>query len=150
MCLMKIAGPESGFSSVEHKDAFDVVRAHLLKLTIHSGEAAGWESIQDSIRFVQLCACVLWMQCGLSRHCGAHRIGHGVSLIENRELLKFVVDRRIPLECCPTSNLQTKAVLKVEDHPLPKFLKSNVVVTVNTDNPVVSSITLSGMLSTAV
>lgn len=124
-----LAGPESGFSSVKHKEAFDVVRERLLKLTIHSGEAAGPDSIMDSIRY-----------------CGAHRIGHGVTLGQDTALLQFVVDRRIPLECCPTSNLQTKAVQSLAEHPMRAYFDQDVLVTVNTDNPTVSGVTLSSEL----
>ncbi|KAJ4459126.1 putative Adenosine deaminase [Paratrimastix pyriformis] len=106
-----LAGPEEGFSSKNHREAFDIVRSNCLNCTLHSGEAAGWESIQDSIRF-----------------CGAHRIGHGVRLIENRELLNFVVDRRIALECCITSNVQTKAVQALSQHPIRAFYDRRAVV----------------------
>lgn len=99
----------------------------MLNCTLHSGEAAGWESIHDSLRY-----------------CGAHRIGHGVRLIENESLLRFVVDRRITVESCVTSNIQTKAISKLEDHPIRRFFDSGVLVVPCTDNPTVSGVTLSG------
>eukprot|EP00769_Ergobibamus_cyprinoides_P003220 gnl/Ergobibamus_cyprinoides/4447.p2 GENE.gnl/Ergobibamus_cyprinoides/4447~~gnl/Ergobibamus_cyprinoides/4447.p2 ORF type:complete len:130 (+),score=49.09 gnl/Ergobibamus_cyprinoides/4447:241-630(+) len=74
-----LAGPESGFPSKQHKEAFDLVRDQLLNATIHAGEAYGPASVRDSIRF-----------------CGAQRIGHGVRLTDDPDLLNFVVDRRIP------------------------------------------------------
>ena len=124
-----LAGPESGFRSSEHKDAFDLVRRKMLKMTVHSGEAAGPESILDAIRY-----------------CGAHRIGHGTSLGQAPELLQYVVDRRIPIEVCPTSNLQTKAVDALETHPMIEYFNKDVVIVVNTDNPRISQCTLSSEL----
>jgi adenosine deaminase len=121
-----LAGPEEGFSSKHHKDAFVLVRSKCINCTLHSGEGAGWESVQDSIQF-----------------CGAHRLGHGVRLIENEALFKLVVDRGIAIECCPTSNVQTKAVKRLEDHPIRKFFDAGAIVVLSTDNRVVSGVTLS-------
>jgi adenosine deaminase len=122
-----LAGPEHGFSSKLHKSAFKIIRDQLLNCTLHSGEAAGWESIHDSLRY-----------------CGAHRIGHGVRLVENESLLNFVVDRRISIESCVTSNIQTKAIDKLENHPIRRFFDAGVLVVPCTDNPTVSGVTLSG------
>lgn len=122
-----LAGPEAGFSSKGHKEAFDVIRKHSLNCTLHAGEAAGWESVWDSIR-----------------HCGAHRIGHGVALRTNKRLLQYVVDQAIAVEVCVTSNLQTKAIASVQEHPLLSFFESGVRVVPCTDNRTVSGVTLSG------
>jgi adenosine deaminase len=120
-----LAGPEDGFSSKNHREAFDIVRTNLLNCTLHSGEAAGWRSIQDSIRY-----------------CGAHRIGHGVRLAENEELLQYVIDKRIPLETCVTSNIQTKAVASAATHPVREYFKKGVIIVPCTDNRTVSNVTL--------
>lgn len=121
-----LAGPENGFSSTIHKSAFDIVRGHLLNCTLHSGEAAGWESVMDSIV-----------------HCGARRIGHGVRMRENSKLVDFVVDHRIPVESCVTSNLQTKAVASLKEHPFREYFDRGVVIVPSTDNVTVSGVTLS-------
>ena len=121
-----LAGPELGFSSKMHQDAFDIVRRKCLNCTLHSGEGDGWESIMDSVRF-----------------CGAQRIGHGVRLTENEDLMKFIVDRRIAIESCVTSNIQTKAVKSLEDHPFKLFLERGIKIIPCTDNPTMSGVTLS-------
>jgi len=122
-----LAGPEYGFSSKLHRAAFDVVRAKLVNCTLHSGEAAGWESVRDSIRY-----------------CGANRIGHGVRLIENPALLEYVVSHHIVIESCPTSNVHTKAVERIEDHPIRKFFDAGAIVVPCTDNTTVSNCDLTG------
>jgi adenosine deaminase len=121
-----LAGPEDGFSSKLHKEAFQLVHENLLNCTLHSGEAASWESVSDSIQF-----------------CGAQRIGHGVRLIENMTLTQFVADRRIALEICLTSNLQTKAITSYESHPIRTYLEMGILCVPCTDNSVVSNVTLS-------
>eukprot|EP01116_Phalansterium_solitarium_P019228 TRINITY_DN5309_c0_g1_i1.p1 TRINITY_DN5309_c0_g1~~TRINITY_DN5309_c0_g1_i1.p1 ORF type:complete len:847 (-),score=257.76 TRINITY_DN5309_c0_g1_i1:93-2633(-) len=121
-----LAGPELGFSSKIHRAAFDIVRKQHLNCTLHSGEASGWQSIMDSIHY-----------------CGAHRIGHGVQLSGDATLMKYVVDRRITVESCVTSNIQTKAVEKLEDHPIRKFFDAGVLIVPCTDNTTISNVTLS-------
>eukprot|EP01125_Pyxidicula_operculata_P017914 TRINITY_DN6329_c0_g1_i2.p1 TRINITY_DN6329_c0_g1~~TRINITY_DN6329_c0_g1_i2.p1 ORF type:complete len:675 (+),score=158.83 TRINITY_DN6329_c0_g1_i2:11-2035(+) len=122
-----LAGPESGFSSKHHRKAFGMIRRKGINCTLHSGEAAGWQSVQDSIQF-----------------CGAHRLGHGVHLQDNEELLQFVVNQGIAVECCLTSNIHTKAIKKYEEHPIKKYFNAGVKVVPCTDNPTVSGVTLSG------
>jgi adenosine deaminase len=122
-----LAGPEQGFSSREHARAFRLVRDKLINCTLHSGEGAGWESIADAIT-----------------HCGAKRIGHGVALAQNERLLKHVADRRIAIECCVTSNLQTKAVASLDAHPVRMFFDAGVCVVPCVDNATVSNVTLVG------
>jgi adenosine deaminase len=104
-----LAGPEAGFGAARLEDAYDIVRARGLSCTVHAGEADGWQSIQASIR-----------------NCGANRIGHGVALTQNEELLGYVAARRIPVESCVTSNLQTKAVGSLEQHPIRRFFEEGV------------------------
>ena len=127
VCGFDLAGPEFGFSSKLHRAAFDLVRAKLVNCTLHSGEAAGWESVRDSIRY-----------------CGANRIGHGVRLIENPALLEYVVSHHIVIESCPTSNVHTKAVERIEDHPIRKFFDAGAIVVPCTDNTTVSNCDLTG------
>eukprot|EP01105_Mastigella_eilhardi_P005487 TRINITY_DN17187_c0_g1_i1.p1 TRINITY_DN17187_c0_g1~~TRINITY_DN17187_c0_g1_i1.p1 ORF type:complete len:761 (-),score=213.98 TRINITY_DN17187_c0_g1_i1:118-2400(-) len=120
-----LAGPEHGFSSKLHKTAFELIRNKCIHCTIHSGEAAGWVSIQDSIRY-----------------CGANRIGHGVRLIDNLALMEYVISHEIALECCPTSNLHTKAIESIASHPIRKFFDAGVITVPCTDNTTVSNVTL--------
>ncbi|GKT14871.1 Probable adenosine deaminase [Aduncisulcus paluster] len=125
-----LAGPEYGFPSRDHKEAFETLREKLINCTIHSGEAFGPESIRDAIRF-----------------CGAQRIGHGVRLREDAELFRFVLNREIPLEMCITSNIQTKAVQSLRLHPFAEYLRKGIVVCACTDNTTVSNVTLSDEIS---
>jgi len=127
VCGFDLAGPEYGYSSKLHRAAFDVVRQKSVNCTLHSGEAAGWESIRDSIRY-----------------CGANRIGHGVRLIENPALMEYVVSHNIVIESCPTSNVHTKAIERIEDHPIRKFFDAGVIVVPCTDNTTVSNCDLTG------
>ena len=119
-----LAGAEEDFPAKRHKDAFSRVLANNINCTLHAGEAYGPESIHQAIH-----------------QCGAHRIGHGVRLIEDGDLLNYVNDHRIPLEMCPSSNLQTKVVKKMADHPIRLFYDLGLRVTVNTDNRLVTGTT---------
>ncbi|KAJ5071429.1 adenosine deaminase [Anaeramoeba ignava] len=121
-----LAGPEDGFSSKHHRSAFHLVSRKMINLTLHAGEAYGWESIYDSIRY-----------------CGAHRIGHGVRLYENEELKNYVRDKEIPLECCVTSNFQTKAISAIEKHPIKQYFDYGILTVPCTDNVTVSKVKLS-------
>ena len=121
-----LAGAEDNFPAKKHREAFSRVLANNINCTLHAGEAYGPESIHQAIHL-----------------CGAHRIGHGVRLIEDGDLLNYVNDHRIPLECCPSSNVQTKAVKRMEDHPIRLFYDLGLRVTVNTDNRMVTKTTVS-------
>jgi len=121
-----LAGAEEDFPAKKHRDAFSRVLANNINCTLHAGEAYGPESVHQAIHL-----------------CGAHRIGHGVRLIEDGDLLNYVNDHRIPLECCPSSNVQTKAVAKMQDHPIRLFYDLGLRVTVNTDNRMVTRTTVS-------
>ena len=121
-----LAGGEAGNPSKDHLSAFYFARNHLMNLTIHAGESWGPESIHQALFF-----------------CGAHRIGHGTTLFRDLELVQYVVDHQIPLEICPTSNVQTKAVPGYEDHPLSIYVTAGIPVTINTDNRLFSRTTLS-------
>lgn len=121
-----LAGAEENFPAKKFKEAFGRVLQNNINCTLHAGEAFGPESIHQAIHA-----------------CGAHRIGHGVRLIEDGDLLNYVNDHRIPLECCPSSNVQTKAVKRLEDHPIRLFFDLGLRVTVNTDNRMVTGTTVS-------
>ena len=121
-----LAGAEEDFPAKKHREAFSRVLANNINCTLHAGEAYGPESIHQAIHL-----------------CGAHRIGHGVRLIEDGDLLNYVNDHRIPLECCPSSNVQTKAVKRIQDHPIRLFYDLGLRVTVNTDNRMVTHTSVS-------
>jgi adenosine deaminase len=112
-----LAGGEAGNPPKGHLHAFYHARNNLLNLTIHAGEAWGPDSIRQALFY-----------------CGAHRIGHGISLRDDPELMQYFADHRIPLEICPSSNVHTQAVPSLEAHPIETYVTSNIPVTVNTDN----------------
>jgi adenosine deaminase len=120
-----LAGGEAGNPASAHAEAFAYARSHFLNVTCHAGEAAGPESIEDALN-----------------HCGAYRLGHGVRARENPALLDFLVDRQIPFELCPTSNVQTLAVESYANHPIREYLDRGAAVTINTDNRLISGTTL--------
>lgn len=121
-----LAGAEAEFPPKHHRAAFQLVRDNNINTTIHAGEAYGPQSVAQAIHV-----------------CGAHRIGHGVRLREDGDLLHYVIDHRIPLECCPSSNVQTGAVAVLETHPLKLYFDLGVRVTVNTDNRLITDTTVS-------
>jgi adenosine deaminase len=121
-----LAGGEDGHPAKHHKAAFQLVRDNNINTTIHAGEAYGPESIAQAIHV-----------------CGAHRIGHGCRLRENGDLLHYVNDHRIPLEMCPSSNVQTGAVRDFRSHPLKFYSDLGLRVTINTDNRLVTDTSVS-------
>jgi adenosine deaminase len=121
-----LAGPEEGYPAKDHAEAFVHVMSHYMHTTVHAGESYGPDSIEQSLTY-----------------CGAQRIGHGTRLFERPDLLRYVVDKRIPLEVCLTSNEQTGAVESVAKHPLRQYLDAGVRATLCTDNRLVSNTTLS-------
>lgn len=120
-----LAGGEAGHPAGEHAVAYLYAREHFLDVTCHAGEGDGPESIEQALFL-----------------CGAYRIGHGVRAGEDPMLLAFLRDRQIPLELCPTSNVQTHAVRSSAEHPIKRYLDYGVAVTINTDNRLISGITL--------
>src|SRR5438105_5512147 len=136
-----IAGEEEGHPPKAHLEAFYLCRRENFSITIHAGEAFGPPSIWQALQ-----------------SCGAHRIGHGVRLVEDMAisegrvvklgpLAAYVRDKRIPLELCPSSNVDTGAVPTLEEHPIRHFIAQRFRVTVNTDNRLMSNVTLSEELS---
>jgi len=120
-----IAGGEAGRPPELHKEAFDIAARGGLGITVHAGEAAGWESIFEAIH-----------------SCRAVRIGHGTRLFENPALLEFVRDRRICLEINITSNLQTRVVRSAAEHPVRQYFDAGIPVTLCTDSWLMSGVSL--------
>ncbi|MFI9305330.1 adenosine deaminase [Streptomyces triculaminicus] len=132
-----IAGAEAGFPPTRHLDAFEYLKRENNHFTIHAGEAFGLPSIWQALQW-----------------CGADRLGHGVRIIDDIEiaedgtvtlgrLASYVRDKRIPLEMCPTSNLQTAAATSYEEHPIGLLRKLHFRATVNTDNRLMSGTSMS-------
>ena len=119
-----LAGDEAGHPPILHEDAFRVARAVGLNITIHAGEAAGPESVRQAISM------------------GAGRLGHGVRAQEDSEVVAMIKENGIQLDMAPTSNAQTKAVRRLEEHPLKRFHEQGIKVTISTDSRTVSDITL--------
>ena len=124
-----LAGGEAGNPPKHHLHAFYYARNGLLNLTCHAGESWGPDSIKQAIFY-----------------CGAHRIGHGITLQQDPKLMQYVIDHQIPLEMCPTSNVQTHVVPSFEAHPIGTYVRSGIPVTVNTDNRLFSRTTVTDEL----
>lgn len=120
-----LAGNEADFDAKKHYEAFDRVGEAGLARIAHAGEAAGPESIREAIEKL-----------------GAERIGHGTRLLGDPQLLRDIVERGIPLEVCPTSNVHTRAVANYDGHPVGRYLRQGLRITLNTDNRTVSNTTL--------
>ena len=134
-----LAGPEQGFPASDHRDALDLLAENLVPVTLHAGEADGPESISDALVAGR-----------------ALRIGHGVRLLENdpdgtAPLSRWVRDRRIALEVCPCSNLQTGAIThwgeSIKDHPITRLHRSGYTVTLSPDNRLMSATSVSHEMS---
>jgi adenosine deaminase len=120
-----LAGGEKGNPAKLHAAAFQYAREHNLAVTVHAGEGDGVESIRQAVHI-----------------CGANRIGHGTRLIEDPDLTQYVNDRRIALEVCLTSNVQTKVADSYATHPFREYFDRGLNVTLNTDNRLMSATTL--------
>jgi adenosine deaminase len=120
-----LAGAEYNYPAKKHREAFYKVINANIAATIHAGEAYGPESIHQALHY-----------------CNANRIGHGTRLFEDPVLMQYVNDFRIPIEICITSNVQTKAVSSFEDHPIRLYYDEGLVVTLNTDNRLMSGTTV--------
>lgn len=127
-----LAGEEAGHPAKEHVRAFEFVKRQNFSITIHAGESFGPESIWQALQY-----------------CGAHRIGHGTRLIEDivvydgkviqlGHLAQYVLDHRIPIEVCLSSNVHTGAARSLAEHPFPILLAQKFRVTLNTDNRLMS------------
>ena len=132
---MDCAGPEAGFSSAAFIESYQMALKANMLLTIHAGEAAGLESIEEALHV-----------------CGAHRIGHGVRLIDDIDttgpaprlgrLASYIATLRVPLEVSPTSNLQTGVAPDLNRHPFDALYRAGIRVTVNCDNRLMSKTSL--------
>jgi adenosine deaminase len=136
-----IAGPEAGFPPSRHLDAFHLIARENFHFTIHAGEGFGLPSIWEALQW-----------------CGAERLGHGVRIVDDiairddgrivlGRLASYVRDRRVPLEMCPTSNVHTGAVASVAEHPIDLLRRLRFRITVNTDNRLMSGISMSTELA---
>jgi adenosine deaminase len=128
-----LAGQERDYPAKAHRAAFQIVIKNNVNSTVHGGEAFGPESIAQALHY-----------------CGAHRIGHGTRLAEDRDLMNYVNDHRIPLEVCLTSNIQTRAVPNIARHPFGLYFREGLRVTLNTDNRLMSATTVTQELDLAV
>ena len=136
VCGFDIAGPEDGFPPTQHLRAFQLVQREDFHMTIHAGEAFGLPSIWEAVQF-----------------CNAERLGHGVRIVDDVSeeggeyhlglLANFIRDRRIPLEICPTSNVHTGAARSIAEHPVELLRRLRFRVTINTDNRLMSGVSLS-------
>ncbi|BCB74186.1 adenosine deaminase [Phytohabitans flavus] len=120
-----LGGPEVGVPRPMFKPYFDKARAAGLRSAPHAGETTGPETIWDAIREL-----------------GAERIGHGISAVQDERLMAYLAEHRIPLEVCPTSNVCTRAVASIEEHPLSALRAAGVPVTINSDDPPMFGTTL--------
>ncbi len=120
-----LGGPEVGVPRPQFAPHFEAARAAGLRSVPHAGETTGPETVWDALR-----------------HLGAERIGHGTSAVHDEALLAHLAEHRIPLEVCPSSNIATRAVPTLAEHPLRAFREAGVVVTINSDDPPMFGTTL--------
>ncbi|MET8754025.1 adenosine deaminase [Streptomyces sp. NPDC059104] len=113
-----LGGPEIGVPRPQFKPYFDRARAAGLRSVPHAGETTGPETVWDAVREL-----------------GAERIGHGTSAAKDPELLAYLAEHRIALEVCPTSNIATRAVVDLDEHPVKEMVAAGVLVTINSDDP---------------
>jgi aminodeoxyfutalosine deaminase len=113
-----LGGPEIGVSRAQFKPHFDAARRVGLHSVPHAGETTGPETVWDALQIL-----------------GAERIGHGTSAAEDEKLLAHLAQHRIPLEVCPSSNVATRAVASLEEHPITVFRDAGITLTVNSDDP---------------
>ncbi|MGN1318292.1 MAG: adenosine deaminase [Lachnospirales bacterium] len=120
VCGLDLAGAEALFPNEKYKYVFDLARDNNIPFTIHSGEALGYESVDLAIEY------------------GAKRIGHGVRSVENIKTIDKLLEYKIPLEVCPTSNVNTCVYESVKDVPVKYLMDKGVILTINSDNMSVS------------
>ena len=124
VCAVDLAGAEALFPNENFVDVIEYARSLSLPMTLHAGEALGADSVRSAISL------------------GAWRIGHGVRSFGDSELMKILAEKKIPLELCPTSNLNTRIFEKLSEYPIRAFLNANICITINTDNISVSATSL--------
>ena len=120
-----LGGPEIGVPRPQFRPFFDQARAAGLRSVPHAGETTGPQTVWDALREL-----------------GAERIGHGISAAQDPELLTYLAERQIGMEICPTSNVRTRAVASLDEHPLPRLVEAGLLVTINSDDPPMFGTTL--------
>ena len=120
-----LAGVEENFPAKDHREAFNLILQNNINTTLHAGESYGPESIHQAVHY-----------------CGAHRIGHGVRLKEDGDLLNYINDHRIALEMCLSSNVHTGSVKNFALHPFKFYFSYGLRVSLNTDNRLISDTNL--------
>ncbi|MGC4771308.1 adenosine deaminase [Micromonospora sp. DT44] len=120
-----LGGPEIGVPRPQFRPYFDQARAAGLHSVPHAGETTGPQTIWDALHEL-----------------GAERIGHGISAAQDPELLTYLAERQIGMEICPTSNVRTRAVANLDEHPLPRLVEAGLLVTINSDDPPMFGTTL--------
>lgn len=124
VCAIDLAGDENKYPLDNYLELFEIAKEKNIPFTIHAGENGSFEEIEKAINI------------------GTKRIGHGVNAINSKEIQQLIKEKDILLEICPTSNVQTNAVIFYENHPIYKFYKDNIKVCINTDNKTISNISL--------
>lgn len=119
-----LAGDEKAYPTADFKELFAFAKKYEMPVTIHSGECGSTENIRAAVEF------------------GARRIGHGIAMSKDKKLTALCAEKKIGVELCPTSNLQTKAVADFSDYPFGEFYKAGIPLSINTDNRTVSNTTL--------
>jgi len=136
-----IAGPEDGFPPDDHLLAFQYCQRENFHITIHAGEAYGPKSIWKALQY-----------------CGTERLGHGIRIVEDLydrgeserglgRLANYIRDRRVPLEICPTSNVNTGVCDEIKDHPIDELIRLRFRITVNTDNRLMSNVSMTSEMA---
>ncbi len=120
VCAIDLAGAEGLYPTDMYEEIFKEARKYDIPFTVHAGEAAGPESIWKALSF------------------GASRIGHGIRCAEDKKLMEYLAAKEIPIEVCPTSNMQTGVYASYEEYPLKTLLDNGIMATLNTDNMTVS------------
>ena len=131
ICALDLAGDEAAFGNETFIELFEKAKALGMPFTIHSGECGSSENIKIALEL------------------GAKRVGHGIALVKDINLMNECKKAGLGLELCPTSNLQTKAIRNINDYPLDTFLKNGLFATINTDNRTVSNTTMERELTLA-
>ncbi len=124
VCGCDLAADEKTYPTADYKELFSYAKKNGMPATIHSGECGSTENIRAAISL------------------GAKRIGHGIAMAGDRELMELCAREKIGVELCPTSNLQTKAVTDFSTYPFVEFLRAGIPLSINTDNRTVSDTTL--------
>ena len=124
---LDLAGDENGHPARDYEKAFKLAHARNANITVHAGEALGPDSIWEAVEIL-----------------GAHRIGHGITCVQDPELMRYLAKKQICLEMCPTSNWLIKAIPSLAHHPLPEVLRAGVPVCINTDDPGIFGVDMPG------